>query len=63
VGKDYDNEVAVKVRSFVLRYMEAHGAETHSVRAELEQLQTILVDAGRGSPYAELRLNLCRFGT
>jgi hypothetical protein len=45
VGKDYDNAAAVKVRSFVLRYMEAHGAETHGVRAELDQLQTILGEA------------------
>lgn len=43
--KEDDNAAAVKVRSFVLRYMEAHGAETHGVRAELDQLQTILGQA------------------
>jgi hypothetical protein len=45
VGKDYDNAAAAKVRSFVLRYMEAHGAETQGVRTELDQIQTILGEA------------------
>lgn len=45
MGKDDDNAAAVRMRSFVLRYMEAHGAETRGVRAELDQLQTILGQA------------------
>lgn len=45
MGTDYDNAAAVNVRSFVLRYMEAHGAETRGVRNELDQLQTILGQA------------------
>ncbi|SCY07137.1 hypothetical protein SAMN05216420_102193 [Nitrosospira sp. Nl5] len=45
MGKDYDAAAAANVRSFVLRYMEAHGAETQCVRIELDQLQTILGEA------------------
>lgn len=45
MGKDDDNAAAVRMRSFVLRYMEAHGAETRGVRAELDQLQAILDQA------------------
>lgn len=45
MGKDYDNAAASKVRSFVLRYMEAHGAETQGVRTELDQLRTLLGEA------------------
>lgn len=45
MGKDDDNAAAAKVRSFVLRYTEAHGAETQGVRTELDQLQTILGEA------------------
>ncbi|MGH8762172.1 MAG: hypothetical protein ACREUR_02960 [Nitrosospira sp.] len=43
--EDDDNAAAVRVRSFVLRYMEAHGAEMRGVRAELDQLQMILGQA------------------
>ncbi|WP_025039725.1 hypothetical protein [Nitrosospira briensis] len=45
MGTDYDNAAVVNVRSFVLRYMQAHGAETSGVRAELDQLQAILSEA------------------
>lgn len=45
MGTDYDNAAAVNVRSFVLLYRQAHGAETSGVRAELDQLQAILSEA------------------
>ncbi|SEO49992.1 hypothetical protein [Nitrosovibrio sp. Nv6] len=45
MGKDDDNGATAKVRSFVLRYMEAHGTEMQGVRTELDQLQAILGEA------------------